>query len=274
LLNEAARRLHRTLDARRLLPDALAGLGQTFNAEGVAVILFDDGAAGHGTGIRWGTLPQAAMPALPEPPRRRAAPLLVADASARPALIPPAMLEAGPRAVSAFPIRGRSRVLGGLALLFAGHRSSSEAETRLLAAYADQLAMALDNTALFEEAENKKTQLEQVFASTSDGFLVADLNGRVIAFNRQGGELMAVATEEVGGRRFQRLVEILRPTVSWEQPGARALLSVIASGRPGDAAGDLEFRSLEARTLGWRAAPMRDLLGAVVGVTITFNDVT
>src|SRR5262249_56385969 len=36
LLNEAARRLHRTLDASRLLPDALAGLGQTFSAEGVA----------------------------------------------------------------------------------------------------------------------------------------------------------------------------------------------------------------------------------------------
>src|SRR5215831_3671851 len=217
LLNEAARRLHRTLDARRLLPDALAGLGQTFNAEGVAVILFDDGAAGQGTVIRWGAMPEEAMRALAEPLRRREAPLLVADASTRPDLIPPAMLEAGPRAVSAFPIRGRSRVLGGLALLFAGHRSSSEAETRLLAAYADQLAMALDNTALFEEAENKKTQLEQVFASTSDGFLVADLSGRVIAFNRQGGELMGVATEEVVGRPFSRLVEILRPTVSWEQ---------------------------------------------------------
>src|SRR5215813_1576413 len=77
LLNEAARRLHRTLDARRLLPDALAGLGQTFNAEGVAVILFDDGAAGHGTVIRWGTMPEEAMRALAEPLRRREAPLLV-----------------------------------------------------------------------------------------------------------------------------------------------------------------------------------------------------
>src|SRR5215813_1588386 len=135
LLNEAARRLHRTLDARRLLPDALAGLGQTFNAEGVAVILFDDGAAGQGTVIRWGTMPEEAMRALAEPLRRREAPLLLGDAASRPDLIPPALLEAGPRAVSAFPIRGRSRVLGGLALLFAGHRSSSEAEIRLLAAY-------------------------------------------------------------------------------------------------------------------------------------------
>src|SRR5215813_13970742 len=135
LLNEAARRLHRTLDARRLLPDALAGLGQTFNAEGVAVILFGDGAAGQGTVIRWGTMPEEAMRALAEPLRRREAPLLLGDAASRPDLIPPALLEAGPRAVSAFPIRGRSRVLGGLALLFAGHRSSSEAEIRLLAAY-------------------------------------------------------------------------------------------------------------------------------------------
>jgi hypothetical protein len=31
--------------------------------------------------------------------------------------------------------------------------------------------MALDNATLFEEAENQKTRLEQVFASTSDGFL-------------------------------------------------------------------------------------------------------
>src|SRR5262249_20513218 len=221
LLNEAARRLHRTLDARRLLPDALAGLGQTFNAEGVAVILFDDGAAGQGTVIRWGAMPEEAMRALAEPLRRREAPLLVADASTRPDLIPPAMLEAGPRAVSAFPLPGPRPPLGGPAPLlagppaplFAGRGPPAEAETRLLAAYADQLAMALDNTALFEEAENKKTQLEQVFASTSDGFLVADLSGRVIAFNRQGGELMGVATEEVVGRPFQRLVEILRPTV-------------------------------------------------------------
>ena len=274
LLNEAARTLHRTLDARRLLPDALAGLGQTFGAEGVAMILFGDGGPGQGTVIRWGAMPEEAMRALAEPLRRREAPLLVADAAARPDLIPAGLLEAGPRGLAAFPVRGRSRVLGGLALLFSGYRALYEAETRLLAAYADQLAMALDNAALFEEAENKKTQLEQVFASTSDGFLVADLSGRVVAFNRQGGELLGIAPDEVVGRPFQRLVDTLGSAVRWEQPGGRALLAVIASGLPAAESGDLELRAPEARTLGWRAAPMRDLLGATVGVTITFNDVT
>jgi len=274
LLNEAARTLHRTLDARRLLPDALAGLGHTFSAEGVAIILFGDASQGQGTVIRWGAMPEEAMRALAEPLRRREAPLLVADAAARPDLIPAGLLAAEPRGLAAFPVRGRSRVLGGLALLFSGSRAPSEAETRLLAAYADQLAMALDNTALFEEAENKKTHLEQVFASTSDGFLVTDLSGRVVAFNRQAAELLGVGTDEVVGRPFERLVETLRPLVSWEQPGGRALLSVMAGGGAAAASGDLELRGPTARTLGWRAAPMRDLLGAPVGVTITLNDVT
>jgi signal transduction histidine kinase/signal transduction protein with GAF and PtsI domain len=274
LLNDAARTLHRTLDARRLLPDALQGLGQTFSAVGAAVILFGEGGSGQGTVIRWGAMPEDAMRALAEPLGKREAPLLVPDAASRPDLIPAGALEAGPRGLAAFPVRGRSRVLGGLALLFSGHRSLYEAETRLLAAYADQLAMALDNTALFEEAENKKTQLEQVFASTSDGFLVVDLGGRIVGFNRQGGELLGIIPDEVVGRPFQHLVEVLGPAVAWVEGNAPALLPSNHSGRPAAAAGDLELRAPEPRTLGWRAAPTRDLLGATVGVTITLNDVT
>jgi PAS domain S-box-containing protein len=274
LLNDAARTLHRTLDARRLLPDALASLGQTFNAVGAAVMLFGDTGSGQAKVIRWGTLPEDAVRALAEPLRRREAPLLVPDVTARPELLPEGLLERGPRGLAAFPVRGRSRVLGGLVLVFAGPRSLYEAETRLLAAYADQLAMALDNAALFEEAENKKTQLEQVFASTTDGFLVADLSGRIVAFNRQGGDLLGISPEEVIGRPFHRLVDALGPAVAWEAAGGRALETVITGGRPEAALGDLEVRMPEPRTLGWRAAPMRDLLGGAVGVTITFNDVT
>jgi len=274
LLNEAARTLHRTLDARRLLPDALQGLGQTFSADGAAVILFGEGGSGQGTVIRWGAMPEEAMRALAEPLKRREAPLLVPDTVSRTDLIPAGVLETGPRGLAAFPVRGRSRVLGGLALLFSGHRELHEAETRLLAAYADQLAMALDNTALFEEAENKRTQLEQVFASTSDGFLVVDLGGRIVGFNRQGGELLGIVPDEVVGRPFQYLIEALGPAVAWDEGDGQALLAMVDSGRPAAASGDLELRAPEPRTLGWRAAPMRDLLGEAVGVTFTLNDVT
>ena len=273
LLNEAARTLHRTLDVRRLLPDAAGTLGQTFGASHVGIVLFDDPRAGGATVISRGAWPEATVRALAEPLRRREAPLLVPDTGTRPDLAAPELLGAGAQGLAAFPVRGRSRVLGGLVLRFAEPRALSEAETRLLAAYADQLAMALDNAALFEEAETRKTRLEQVFASTSDGFLVLDLARRVVALNQQGGVLLGVDPRAVIGQPLARLVETLDRATDWETAGGPALAAAIARGGE-PAAGDLEIRRPERRTLHWLATPTRDLLGAPVGVTVTLRDVT
>ncbi len=272
LLNAAARTLHRTLDVNRLLPEAAGTLGQTFGARRVGIVLFEEPGAGSGEAIAWGDWPDRTVRALAEPLRRREAPLLIPDAAARPDLLGPGLLEAG-TALAGFPVRGRSRVLGGLLLLFAGPRALAEAETRLLAAYADQLAMALDNATLFENAENQKTQLEQVFASTSDGFLVLDLERGVVALNERGGELLGVAPRAMVGRPFAHLVEAVARTVDWTAADGPALTAALE--RPGEAAdGDLELIGSERRTLRWTVTPTRDLLGAVVGVTVTLRDVT
>jgi PAS domain S-box-containing protein len=272
LLNAAARTLHRTLDVKRLLPDAAGTLAQTFGARRAGIVLFDERSGGPGDVISWGDWSHDSVRALAEPLRRREVPLLIADSAARPDLMSAGVLGRG-EALAAFPVRGRSRVLGGLLLLFPTPRSLTEAETRLVAAYADQLAMALDNASLFEDAENQKTRLEQVFASTSDGFLVLDLERRVVALNRQGGELLGVNPHEAIGRPFARLMEILEGAVEWEEAGGRAVATAVdRAAEPAD--GDLEVRLPERRTLRWLTTPTRDLLGAVVGTTITLRDVT
>ena len=272
LLNAAARTLHRTLDVKRLLPDAAGTLAQTFGARRAGIVLFEERGAGPGDVISWGDWSHESVRALAEPLRRREAPLLIPDSAARSDLVTAGVL--GPEeALAAFPVRGRSRVLGGLLLLFPTPRALAEAETRLVAAYADQLAMALDNATLFEEAENQKTRLEQVFASTSDGFLVLDLERRVVALNRQGGALLGVNPHEMTGRPLARLIETLEGSVEWEEAGGRALMTAVErAGEPAD--GDLEVRLPERRTLRWLTTPTRDLLGAVVGTTITLRDVT
>jgi signal transduction histidine kinase/ActR/RegA family two-component response regulator len=113
-----------------------------------------------------------------------------------------------------------------------------------------------------------------VFASTSDGFLVLDLERRVVALNRQGGALLGITPHEVTGRPFARLIETLAGSVEWEEPGGQALTSAVEqrAGVPAD--GDLEVRLPERRTLRWLTTPTRDLLGAVVGTTVTLRDVT
>ncbi|HSE06983.1 MAG TPA: GAF domain-containing protein, partial [Methylomirabilota bacterium] len=273
LLNEAARTLHRTLDVKRLLPDAAGTLGQTFGASHVGIVLFDVPSAGASAVISWGAWPDTAVRAVADPLRRRETPLLVPDTTARPDLASRELLGPEAQGLAAFPVRGRSRVLGGLVLRFAAPRVLSEAETRLLAAYADQLAMALDNAVLFEEAENQKTRLEQVFASTSDGFLVLDLSRRVVALNRQGGVLLGVDPHEAIGRPFARLVEMLAGSVEWNEADGQVLVTAVD--HPGQPAnGDLEVQKPERRTLRWLTTPTRDLLGAVVGATVTLRDVT
>ena len=272
LLNAAARTLHRTLDVKRLLPDAAGTLAQTFGARRAGIVLFEERGAGPGEVISWGDWSHESVRALAEPLRRREAPLLIPDSTARNDLVTAGVLRPE-EALAAFPVRGRSRVLGGLLLLFPTPRTLTEAETRLVAAYADQLAMALDNATLFEEAENQKTRLEQVFASTSDGFLVLDLDRRVVALNRQGGVLLGIDPHEVTGRPLARLIEALAGSVAWDEAGGPALVRAVEhAGEPVD--GDLEVRLPERRTLRWLTTPTHDLLGAVVGTTVTLRDVT
>ena len=221
--------------------------------------------------FRWGDVADDAAIGLAGPLRKREAPILAPDAANR--LDGATAAGPGGGTAAAFPLRGRARLLGALCLWFPQHRPLPEFESRLLSAYADQLAMALENTTLFEEAENKRTQLEQVFASTSDGFLVVDLEGRVLRLNARGAHLLGVAAREMVGATASQLVEGTRDGIDWSDGGARILADLFRA--PDAGAGDFEVRTgAGPRTVGWRAAPTRDLLGTAVGLTVTLRDVT
>jgi PAS domain S-box-containing protein len=127
-----------------------------------------------------------------------------------------------------------------------------------------------ENARLFREAEHRKTLLEQVFASTSDGILVLDLEGRITALNRRGGDLLGVSPEAAAG---QPLAECLGRAGDWSEPGACALTAAVMAATE-TLAGDLETRAPRLRTLQWQSAPTRDAAGAAVGVTVTLRDVT
>src|SRR4029077_2902796 len=82
LLNAAARTLHRTLDVKRLLPDAIGTLAQTFGAVRAGVVLFEERGGPAEDLIAWGDWGAEAVRALAEPLRRREAPLLIPATSA------------------------------------------------------------------------------------------------------------------------------------------------------------------------------------------------
>jgi PAS domain S-box-containing protein len=133
--------------------------------------------------------------------------------------------------------------------------------------------MALDNAALFEEAENQRTLLEHIFASTSDGLLFLDRSGRVAALNRRGEELLGVSAARVVGEPAERLVEMLAGRLMWVNGEGQGLLDVVDD-PSAEVAGDIEMPGREPRTLRWQASPTLDALGTRVGITLTLRDVT
>jgi PAS domain S-box-containing protein len=273
LLNEAAHALHRALDVRRRLPGALADLGRTFGATGAGVTLFDEPGAMGDRVIAWGSAAYSGAGSLAPLFRTRGEPLLVPDVAELEAMASEVTLSSSVKSLAAFPIRGRTRSLGALALLFDTRRELTPVERRHLAAYADQLAMALDNAALFEDAENQRTLLEHIFASTSDGLLFLDRSGRVAALNRRGEELLGVTAAQVVGEPAERLMDMLAGRLVWMNGEGQGLLDVVDD-PSAEVAGDIQMRGAESRTLRWQASPTLDALGTRVGITLTLRDVT
>jgi PAS domain S-box-containing protein len=195
-----------------------------------------------------------------------AVPLLGPDLASHPAL--------RSRRFAVVPLKFRGRSIG---LVGADNKLSRRPITRRAVAqlelFCQALAAAVSNARLFEETQQQKTRLEQIFSSTSDGILVLDLDGRIVALNSRGGALLGVDARAVTGKPVAALVEAVGAPGAWSARGGPAL-QALAEGRAAPASGDLELDQPAPRTLRWHAEPTRDATGKRVGVTLTLQDVT
>jgi signal transduction histidine kinase/DNA-binding response OmpR family regulator/putative methionine-R-sulfoxide reductase with GAF domain len=180
----------------------------------------------------------------------------------------------GLRSFYGVPMVYQGALIGVLALNGRRPFVFTEDDLSLLDHFVIQAAVAVQNAALFQEAESRKTQLEQVFASTSDGILVLDLSGRITALNRRGGEVLHVLPAEVMGRPLARLVEKLGGRSTWETQGGPPIDSLAEGRVPQVTSGDLEMATPPRRILRWLVTPTLDIAGAPRGLTVTLRDVT
>ena len=175
-----------------------------------------------------------------------------------------------PRASLAVPILRREDVYGVLvAYSFEPHDFTAD-EVRLLSTLAAQAAIAVDNAILFEEARTQQTRLSQIFASTSDGIMLVDGNGRIAAANAQLGELLRTDAGVVG----RPLTDLLANVPAGAADDLRRLVDALPALEARGREGDIELGGAPPRMLHWVARPTTDASGAPVGVTLTLQDVT
>jgi GAF domain-containing protein len=181
------------------------------------------------------------------------------------------------RSVLCVPLKVKGQVTG---VIYADNRAReglfSEKDRGLVAAFADQAAVALENARLFASVERTldevirlKTLMEDVFASIASGVLTSDVDDRIQLCNQAAEGILARPAASLVGSRLADLLPVLSPDLAPRVAEVRQKEGRLIGFevRP-----ELEGRGRVDLTLS--VTPLRTAARQVQGVTLVLDDLT
>lgn len=183
----------------------------------------------------------------------------------------------GPTSTMLVPLVARGHALGVLGLSFTepGRRYRKQ-DLPLVMDFADRIAIALDNAALYRTLQSERARLEAVLEHLPAGVILADApDGRIVRTNRMMQQLVrgndAARDPNMSMEGLRALHPDGRPYASAEWPLARALAT--GEGVQGE---ELAFVRADGSKViaSINAAALRDGAGHITGGMIVANDVT
>ncbi len=174
------------------------------------------------------------------------------------------------RSILCVPLRVRERITG---VIYADNRAQtglfSDRERDLLAAFADQAAIAIENARLFERVTAAKNLMDSVFASIASGVITTDKEGRITLINRSAERILRCSAEQAVGRScaevFFPLWSFLEPMVDRIQWGRRPVLAEET---------EVELPERGLTHLRLVVSPLQEPARGEGGVTIVVEDLT
>ena len=195
--------------------------------------------------------------------------LLINDYRTSPYMNPFFMERLGSTAVLAEPLLYRERLVGVIAISNEGPEQGFTAQDRdLLALFAAQAAIAIENARLYEEVRRSRDFLQSIAENSADAIVTADVHGRVTYLSPGGEELFGYRAEEVLG---QRAATYYRGGVE----EARAFMQRLqAEGRIRSY--ETAFRAKDGRWMEVSSSLslLRDVHGAIIGTLAIYKDMT
>src|SRR5690606_8269762 len=98
------------------------------------------------------------------------------------------------RSILCAPLKIKGETTG---VIYADNRIASgifsDADRDLLAGFADQAAVAIDNARLFHEMAGMTRLMDSVFASIASGVITIDAADRIALFNRAAEHILGVS---------------------------------------------------------------------------------
>jgi adenylate cyclase len=181
------------------------------------------------------------------------------------------------RSILCVPIKSKGRLTG---IIYVDNRIRSgiftEDERDLLAAFADQAAIAIENARLFEnlnrtlaEVNELKNLMDKVFDSIASGVVALNTKGEITLCNKAAEAILERDSEQLIGRKLEDtlpgLNKILESYISQVYQLKQNLIGI-----------ELETRltPYRTKTLSFNLSPLMEAGNRVNGVTIVVDDLT
>jgi PAS domain S-box-containing protein len=182
------------------------------------------------------------------------------------------------RSILCVPLLNRKGELAGV--IYTDNRIRSgiftEAERKLLTAFANQAAVAIENARLFEsirqslaEVTELKNLMGDVFSSIISGVITADVENKITLCNQAAETILGQSPENLIGQPLESLLESIAPELVSRLEGVRLADEKYAglevhSSLPGR---DSQFLLVSL-------SPLKDADRATQGVTVVLEDLT
>jgi len=174
------------------------------------------------------------------------------------------------RSILCVPLKVKDKVTG---VIYADNRIKAglftERDRDLLAAFADQAAMAIENARLFESVVISKNLMDNVFASIASGVITTDVMDKITLFNRAAASILGVPAEQSIGSSYHdvlhALEESLQPLV--EEVKVKEQEYIAYEIEP-----ELPHRG--TMSLSMNLSPLKDAQEETLGVAIVIDDLT
>ena len=180
------------------------------------------------------------------------------------------------RSILCVPLKMKEKTTG---VIYADNRIASgifsDRDRDMLAAFANQAAVAIENARLFEQIRDQlasitemKNLMDDVFASIASGVITIDTYDRIALFNRAAERILGMSADRVLDEPYSSALSMVEGFASMVEQVKRkggqhnVELDTAVDKRPGMTTLNLTF------------SPLRDMEQDVQGVTVVMDDVS
>jgi PAS domain S-box-containing protein len=176
--------------------------------------------------------------------------------------------------VVALPLVLEEALIGAIYIFRMRGGAFSASDRALLAAFADQAAIAVRNAELYQQASDERRALSAIIDNSAEGVIILDAESRVQVFNRALSRMTGWNAEEALGRSVVEVLSLQdrqgQPVILPEPPAQR---TSAADGRS-YIEGSIVRRGGPPVTVGVTATPLYDDEGRLVRVILNVVDIT